>query len=55
MSNNKNNFDGDLDEFVKKLFGNKKGSKEVKEVPKANDAEQQVNSSNTNGKKHQHH
>ena len=51
MSNNKNNFDGDLDEFVKKLFGNKKGSKEVKEVPKANDAEQQVNSSNTNGKK----
>ncbi|MER2049131.1 protease modulator HflC [Solibacillus sp. FSL W7-1472] len=51
MSNNKNNFDGDLDEFVKKLFGNKKGSKEVKEVPKANDAEQQVNSGNTNGKK----
>ena len=51
MSNNKNNFDGDLDEFVKKLFGNKKGSKEVKEVPRANEAEQQVNSSNTNGKK----
>lgn len=51
MSNNKNNFDGDLDEFVKKLFGNKKGSKEVKEVPKANDADQQVNSSKTNAKK----
>ncbi|MGN7478109.1 protease modulator HflC [Solibacillus silvestris] len=37
MSNNKNNFDGDLDEFVKKLFGNKKGKKVVKEVPKANE------------------
>ena len=32
MSNNKNNFDGDLDEFVKKLFGNKKDPNLVKEV-----------------------
>lgn len=51
MSNNKNNFDGDLDEFVKKLFGNKKGSKEVKEAPKANDPEQQVNNGDTKAKK----
>jgi modulator of FtsH protease HflC len=33
MSNDKNNFDGDLDEFVKKLFGNKKEQKTVNEVP----------------------
>ncbi|MEG0385605.1 protease modulator HflC [Solibacillus cecembensis] len=32
MSNNKNNFDGDLDKFVKKLFGNKNSSKVVKDV-----------------------
>ena len=51
MSNNKNNFDGDLDEFVKKLFGNKKGTKEVKEVPKANVLDQQVNNSDTTAKK----
>lgn len=51
MSNNKNNFDGDLDEFVKKLFGNKKGSKEVKEAPKANDPEQQVNNGDAKAKK----
>lgn len=35
MSNDKNNFDGDLDEFVKKLFGNKKQAKTAHEVPKA--------------------
>jgi modulator of FtsH protease HflC len=29
MSNNKNNFDGDLDKFVKKLFGEKKNQKAV--------------------------
>ncbi|MEG0385848.1 MAG: protease modulator HflC [Solibacillus sp.] len=29
MSNNKNNFDGDLEVFVKKLFGNKKSPKDV--------------------------
>src|SRR5690606_30418650 len=51
MSNNKNNFDGDLDEFVKKLFGSKKGSKEVKEVPKANDPDQQINNGDSNAKK----
>lgn len=33
MSNDKNNFDGDLEAFVKKLFGNKKETKVVKEVP----------------------
>ena len=32
MGNNKNNYDGDLDEFVKKLFGNKKNTKDVQEV-----------------------
>ena len=34
MSNNKNNFDGDLEQFVKKLFGNKKEQKVASEVPK---------------------
>lgn len=33
MTKDKNNFDGDLDEFVKKLFGNKKQQPVVKEVP----------------------
>ena len=51
MSNDKNNFNGDLDEFVKKLFGNKNGSKEVKEVPKATDPDQQVNNGDLNTKK----
>lgn len=45
MSNNKNNFDGDLDEFVKKLFGNKKGSKTVKEVTPTNEDDQNANNS----------
>ena len=40
MSNNKNNFDGDLDEFVKKLFGNKKDAKKAKEVPPTNEENQ---------------
>ena len=48
MSNDKNNFNGDLDEFVKKLFGNKNGSKEV---TKANDPDQQVNNGDLNTKK----
>ena len=49
MSNNKNNFDGDLDEFVKKLFGNKKGSKTVKEVPPANEDDQNNSESSSPG------
>ncbi|WP_336046670.1 protease modulator HflC [Solibacillus ferritrahens] len=45
MSNNKNNFEGDLDEFVKKLFGNKKDSKTVKETTPKN--EENLNASNS--------
>jgi modulator of FtsH protease HflC len=45
MSNNKDHYNGDLDEFVKKLFGSKKNPKVVKEVssnePSSNNSQSQ--------------
>ena len=45
MGNNKDSYNGDLDEFVKKLFGSKKNPKVVKEVssnePSSNNSQSQ--------------
>ncbi|MER2128977.1 protease modulator HflC [Solibacillus sp. FSL H8-0523] len=44
MSNNKNNFDGDLEQFVKKLFGNKKEQKMASKVPPTEPNDEQPSS-----------
>ncbi|MER2038418.1 MAG: protease modulator HflC [Solibacillus sp.] len=52
MSNNKNNFDGDLDKFVKKLFGEKKAPKNVKDItPDYNNTDEMASNDKGTAKK----